>query len=74
MDLINSDGSMSKSYADHNVHSFNVLLRSYITGFIARLLRNCNSLVSIQHVFHVCKCFTSTMEEQGTCIFIIAFS
>ena len=42
MDL-NTDSSMFKSYVDHNVHNFNGLLESYITGFIHRLLR-CKSV------------------------------
>ena len=43
---LNRDSSMFKSYVDHNVHSFNGPLRSYITGFIDGLLRSWNSLVS----------------------------
>ena len=38
MDL-NRDSSMPTSYSDYNVHCFSHLFRSYIAGFIDRLLR-----------------------------------
>ncbi len=40
------DCSMSSSYVEYSVHSFSGLLRVYINGFIERLVKSCNSLVS----------------------------
>jgi hypothetical protein len=45
MDL-KRDCSMSSSYVEYSVHSFSGLLRVYINGFIERLEKSCNSLVS----------------------------
>ena len=43
---LNGDSSMSRNYVEHNVHNFDSLLRTYMSGFIKRLSHGKNKIVN----------------------------